>query len=178
MENHKRGKSVFFTFLHSLPTFIAKSRSNTGLQKASRCAGKRKVMTKSNQISRSSCPVSCALDILGDKWTLLVVRDLIFFRKRYFGDFQNSRKKSRPISFLTGLKSWRKAVSFCDTVIRLMRARLFICPLKNAWIWCLQSWSCYVGVQNMFLKVTCTRIWFNDSNRIRWNSWRKYDNPY
>lgn len=46
-----------------------------------------------NQISRSSCPVSCALDILGDKWTLLVVRDLIFRRKRYFGDFQNSPEK-------------------------------------------------------------------------------------
>jgi DNA-binding HxlR family transcriptional regulator len=45
------------------------------------------------QISRSSCPISCALDILGDKWTLLVVRDLIFFRKRYFGDFQNSPEK-------------------------------------------------------------------------------------
>jgi DNA-binding HxlR family transcriptional regulator len=63
------------------------------LQKASQYAGKRKIMTKSNQISRSSCPVSCALDILGDKWTLLVVRDLIFFRKRYFGDFQNSPEK-------------------------------------------------------------------------------------
>ena len=46
-----------------------------------------------NQISRSACPVSCALDILGDKWTLLVVRDLIFLRKRYFGDFQNSPEK-------------------------------------------------------------------------------------
>jgi len=52
-----------------------------------------KVMTTSNQISRSSCPVSCALDILGDKWTLLVVRDLIFRRKQYFGDFQNSPEK-------------------------------------------------------------------------------------
>ncbi len=50
-------------------------------------------MTKTNQISRSSCPISCALDILGDKWTLLVIRDLIFFRKRYFGDFQNSPEK-------------------------------------------------------------------------------------
>ena len=46
-----------------------------------------------NQIRRSPCPVSCALDILGDKWTLLVVRDLIFLRKRYFGDFQNSPEK-------------------------------------------------------------------------------------
>ena len=46
-----------------------------------------------NQISRSSCPISCALDILGDKWTLLVVRDLIFGHKRYFGDFRNSPEK-------------------------------------------------------------------------------------
>ena len=46
-----------------------------------------------NQISRSSCPISCALDILGDKWTLLVVRDIILRHKRYFGDFQNSPEK-------------------------------------------------------------------------------------
>ncbi len=26
---------------------------------------------------RSACPVSCTLDILGDKWTLLVIRDLL-----------------------------------------------------------------------------------------------------
>ena len=50
-------------------------------------------MTKSSQIGRSSCPVSCALDILGDKWTLLIVRDLVFSGKRYFGDFQNSPEK-------------------------------------------------------------------------------------
>ena len=33
--------------------------------------------------SRSSCPVACALDLVGDKWTLLVVRDLIRGRKTY-----------------------------------------------------------------------------------------------
>jgi len=26
---------------------------------------------------RSACPVACALDLAGDKWTLLVVRDLL-----------------------------------------------------------------------------------------------------
>jgi DNA-binding HxlR family transcriptional regulator len=26
---------------------------------------------------RSSCPAACALDVAGDKWTLLVVRDLL-----------------------------------------------------------------------------------------------------
>jgi DNA-binding HxlR family transcriptional regulator len=32
---------------------------------------------------RSPCPVACALDILGDRWTLLVLRDLYFGKKRY-----------------------------------------------------------------------------------------------
>jgi len=27
--------------------------------------------------ARSPCPVACSLDLLGDKWTLLVVRDLL-----------------------------------------------------------------------------------------------------
>jgi DNA-binding HxlR family transcriptional regulator len=32
---------------------------------------------------RSRCPVSCTLDILGDRWSLLVVRDLMRGKRRY-----------------------------------------------------------------------------------------------
>lgn len=32
------------------------------------------------------CPIANALDVVGDKWTLLVVRDLLFFRKVRFKD--------------------------------------------------------------------------------------------
>lgn len=38
---------------------------------------------------RSSCPVAGVLDILGDKWTLIVVRDL-FLNKHRYGDFLKS----------------------------------------------------------------------------------------
>lgn len=38
---------------------------------------------------RSPCPVACALDLFGDKWTLLVVRDLMLGRSRY-KDFASS----------------------------------------------------------------------------------------
>ncbi|MGD2118039.1 MAG: helix-turn-helix domain-containing protein [Chromatiales bacterium] len=41
---------------------------------------------------RSRCPVSSFLDILGDKWTLLVVRDL-FFGKHTFKELQASLEK-------------------------------------------------------------------------------------
>ena len=32
---------------------------------------------------RSLCPVACTLDVLGDKWSLLVVRDLMRGKRRY-----------------------------------------------------------------------------------------------
>lgn len=35
------------------------------------------------QKRRSVCPIACSLDILGDKWTLLVVRDLFLGRSRF-----------------------------------------------------------------------------------------------
>ena len=38
---------------------------------------------------RSCCPVSCSLDVLGDRWTLLVIRDLLRGKTRY-GDFLSS----------------------------------------------------------------------------------------
>ena len=41
---------------------------------------------------RSVCPVACALDLIGDKWTLLVVRDLAS-GKRYFNDFCRSPER-------------------------------------------------------------------------------------
>jgi DNA-binding HxlR family transcriptional regulator len=33
---------------------------------------------------RSDCPIAYALDFVGDKWTLIVLRDLIMGRKRHF----------------------------------------------------------------------------------------------
>ncbi len=49
-------------------------------------------MAKQHQFDRSSCPISVTLDMLGDKWTLLVIRDLFLGASRY-GDFLNSPEK-------------------------------------------------------------------------------------
>ncbi|MEZ4707631.1 MAG: helix-turn-helix domain-containing protein [Caldilineaceae bacterium] len=38
---------------------------------------------------RSDCPVSAALDIVGDKWTLLIVRDIIINQRHRYGEFAN-----------------------------------------------------------------------------------------
>jgi DNA-binding HxlR family transcriptional regulator len=42
---------------------------------------------------RSDCPISYALDIFGDKWSLLVIRDLMFKGKRTYGEFLSSEEK-------------------------------------------------------------------------------------
>ena len=42
---------------------------------------------------RSDCPISCALDFVGDKWTLIVLRDLMLGRKRYFQELLGSGEK-------------------------------------------------------------------------------------
>ena len=42
---------------------------------------------------RSECPVSCSLDVWGDKWSLLIVRDLMFAKECTYGDFLKSDEK-------------------------------------------------------------------------------------
>ncbi len=39
---------------------------------------------------RSDCPLSCSLDVFGDKWSLLIIRDLMFQNKCTYNDFLKS----------------------------------------------------------------------------------------
>ena len=42
---------------------------------------------------RSHCPMSFGLEVVGDRWTLLVLRDVIMRRKRHFREFLASEEK-------------------------------------------------------------------------------------
>jgi len=48
------------------------------------------VATNSSMERRSGCPVSAALDLLGDRWSLLVVRDMMVRGYRTFREFQRA----------------------------------------------------------------------------------------
>lgn len=41
---------------------------------------------------RSDCPINYMLEYLGDKWTLLVIRDLVFEGKRFYKEFLASKE--------------------------------------------------------------------------------------
>ncbi|BDS15060.1 winged helix-turn-helix transcriptional regulator [Aureispira anguillae] len=42
---------------------------------------------------RSHCPINYALEHIGDKWSLLIVRDLMFKGKRHYNEFFESGEK-------------------------------------------------------------------------------------
>lgn len=42
---------------------------------------------------RSHCPIAFALDLFGDKWSLLVLRDLLFKGKRHYHEFLASEER-------------------------------------------------------------------------------------
>lgn len=49
-----------------------------------------KSTTPSNR--RSGCPIAFGLDLFGDKWTLLILRDLLFYNVTRFSDFAVKEK--------------------------------------------------------------------------------------
>jgi len=42
---------------------------------------------------KSLCPVNQYLEVFGDKWTLLIIRDIMFDGKRYFNEIRESDEK-------------------------------------------------------------------------------------
>lgn len=50
-------------------------------------------MTQTSAHYRSNCPINFVLETFGDKWTLLIVRDLMFKGKSNFREFLKSEEK-------------------------------------------------------------------------------------
>ncbi len=59
---------------------------------------------------RSVCPISSALDVLGDKWSLLIIRDLLIYGSRTYSEFLGSKERvstnilATRLDLLTSLK--------------------------------------------------------------------------
>jgi hypothetical protein len=57
---------------------------------------------------RCDCPFTSALDILGDKWILVIIKQMLIEGKETFKDFTEVMKLLRPIFFLPNSNSWKK----------------------------------------------------------------------
>ena len=47
---------------------------------------------KHTQHRRSDCPISFALETFGDTWSLLIIRDMVYFGKHTYGEFLASEE--------------------------------------------------------------------------------------
>lgn len=57
---------------------------------------------------RSGCPISSSLDIVGDKWSMLIVRDMLLQGKKTFKEFSASPEKIAP-GILSSRLKWLEA---------------------------------------------------------------------
>lgn len=53
---------------------------------------------------RSGCPIASTLDIMGDKWSLLILRDMLLHHKMTFKEFSCSDEKIAPSILSARLK--------------------------------------------------------------------------
>ena len=53
---------------------------------------------------RSGCPISSALDVVGDKWSLLIIRDMLVKHKKTFKEISDSYEKIAPSILSSRLK--------------------------------------------------------------------------
>jgi len=47
---------------------------------------------KENIECRSVCPIACTLDLVGDKWSLIIIRDMMYLGKSTYNEFLNSKE--------------------------------------------------------------------------------------
>ncbi|MFT4973587.1 MAG: DNA-binding HxlR family transcriptional regulator [Paraglaciecola sp.] len=53
---------------------------------------------------RSGCPIASTLDIVGDKWSLLIIRDMLIKHKKTFKEISDSDEKIAPSTLSARLK--------------------------------------------------------------------------
>lgn len=74
---------------------------------------------------RSHCPINFALEHFGDKWSLLIVRDLVFTGKRHFNEFLEGGEKvsTSVLSSRLRLLEERGLITKGDDLVKKSRIR-------------------------------------------------------
>ncbi len=64
---------------------------------------------------RCKCPITSALDIVGDKWTLVIIKQMLFENKSTFKDFTESQE-SIATNILSARLKWLEKFRIIDKV--------------------------------------------------------------
>ena len=102
---------------------------------------------------RSHCPMNLALEIFGDKWSLLIVRDIMFEGKRHFREFLQSEEKiaSNILTDRLNMLESEGIVTKRTTTRRINRKVFTDLPPKGL--------TCYPSSLNLLHGVSSTNQW-------------------
>ena len=89
-------------------------------------------MTRKLPRRRSQCPIACALDLIGDRWTLIVLRDLIFVRKRHFQELLEGHEGIATNILASRLKMLEAAGLITRRSDRAEARRVIYAPTEKA----------------------------------------------
>jgi DNA-binding HxlR family transcriptional regulator len=99
---------------------------------------------------RSGCPINLTLEALGDRWSLIVIRDLMFGNRRHFRELLTRSEGIASNSLADRLTRLEKAglVSRCDdpshkqkVIYSLTEASIALVPLQAHMGWGLRHTS-------------------------------------
>tara|TARA_B110000285_G_scaffold214983_1_gene260897 strand:+ start:412 stop:870 length:459 start_codon:yes stop_codon:yes gene_type:complete len=62
------------------------------------------ILQKMKKQFRSGCPISSTLDVVGDKWSLLIIRDMLIKHKKTFKEISDSDERIAPSVLSARLK--------------------------------------------------------------------------
>lgn len=88
-------------------------------------------MIPASSTRRSECPISSSLDLLGDKWTLLVLRDALDGKRR-FSEFERS-PEGIPTNILSDRLRRLVDAGLLDRVQPMNSRRSTYVPTARAW---------------------------------------------
>ena len=76
---------------------------------------------------RSGCPISSALDVVDDKWSLLIIRDMLVKHKKTFKEISDSYEKIAPSILSARLKLLESYKLIFKTKGQTTKKKIFIC---------------------------------------------------
>ena len=88
---------------------------------------------KSNLKRRSNCPISCALDVIGDKWTLIILRDMLHRGKSRFEEFLASPERIASNVLTDRLHKMEAAGLIAKAPYGTHRLRMAYSPTEKGW---------------------------------------------
>ena len=103
---------------------------------------------------RTGCPIACALDIIGDHWTLVVVRDLMFANRHEFKEMLSAEEGIASNILVDACASLNITASLPSFPIPRVNAASSSTLRPRAKIWC-PSWSRFAAGLSDISTISC-----------------------